>query len=474
MVERRISMDGFRFLPAEIDGNNNVFENTNFILVKRSWQPDQEAISCPLCKSKFGGLKRRHHCRQCGMVVCNKCCNNMIPLPQLGIDDPERVCESCRYVTAAVTKSKSHMTSMQLSAAKELSDMCKDDRNLPKIFQFGGYHTLLALSKIHLDPLNMDILSQVISALHTLSTYEPVQIYMVNTGVIKAVRQILDRAPEDKEQVLLDGISTLCIYCKSSQFMATVLDSDCLPVILKLCCNNSDTVSLLSVSTLSILVEDTGTHSRIIDGNKLALQRLLNLTAADSPQMQGVALRCLNYLSMGNDWNKHRIIQEDFSCGQPIKRALQTETFNMQVLVNAVCLVANLATSSEDQTALGDCLTCLVTLLKSDDTIYNVDVLVHITRGIANFAKFPQNLLKLVTALKTLIRKCMCHTNTSISRHGFRAVYQLLVNHTDDTVRELMIEGAEDLLKNLSKMPEMTTAILDVLQKNCPDVAKPL
>ena len=42
-------------------------------------------------------------------------------------------------------------------------------------------------------------------------------------------------------------------------------------------------------------------------------------------------------------------LQEDFTAGKPMKTALLTETFNMQVWANAACLVANLATSAEDQ-----------------------------------------------------------------------------------------------------------------------------
>ena len=41
--------------------------------------------------------------------------------------------------------------------------------------------------------------------------------------------------------------------------------------------------------------------------------------------------------------------QEDFTAGKPLLKSVQTETLNMQVWVNAVCLVANLATSAEDQ-----------------------------------------------------------------------------------------------------------------------------
>lgn len=32
------------------------------------WIPDSEAISCLHCDMKFTVLKRRHHCRACGLV----------------------------------------------------------------------------------------------------------------------------------------------------------------------------------------------------------------------------------------------------------------------------------------------------------------------------------------------------------------------------------------------------------------------
>lgn len=41
--------------------------------------------------------------------------------------------------------------------------------------------------------------------------------------------------------------------------------------------------------------------------------------------------------------------KEDFTAGKPLLETLQTETLNMQVWANAACLIANLATSAEDQ-----------------------------------------------------------------------------------------------------------------------------
>ena len=41
--------------------------------------------------------------------------------------------------------------------------------------------------------------------------------------------------------------------------------------------------------------------------------------------------------------------QEDYSTGKVLKTVLQSDTENMQVLCNTACLIANLATSQEDQ-----------------------------------------------------------------------------------------------------------------------------
>ncbi|ESO98622.1 hypothetical protein LOTGIDRAFT_90048, partial [Lottia gigantea] len=59
------------------------------------WISDDEVSVCILCNDKFNQLRRKHHCRQCGRVLCNKCCKEKLPLPHLGIDDPERVCDWC-------------------------------------------------------------------------------------------------------------------------------------------------------------------------------------------------------------------------------------------------------------------------------------------------------------------------------------------------------------------------------------------
>ena len=74
---------------------NSLLE-TSSVLGKQPpfWVPDSDAPSCMLCDVKFTVLKRRHHCRACGKVLCNKCCNMKYKLEYQGNID-SRVCVSC-------------------------------------------------------------------------------------------------------------------------------------------------------------------------------------------------------------------------------------------------------------------------------------------------------------------------------------------------------------------------------------------
>uniref|UniRef100_A0A6B2L005 Uncharacterized protein n=1 Tax=Arcella intermedia TaxID=1963864 RepID=A0A6B2L005_9EUKA len=58
-----------------------------------SYQPDYEAKGCTICSEKFTITFRRHHCRQCGRVVCQTCSKNrreLVPKTKL-----VRVCSEC-------------------------------------------------------------------------------------------------------------------------------------------------------------------------------------------------------------------------------------------------------------------------------------------------------------------------------------------------------------------------------------------
>ncbi|KAI9281028.1 ankyrin repeat-containing domain protein [Sporodiniella umbellata] len=77
---------------------------------KNLWESDKHVKTCRACDKKFGFLLRRHHCRKCGTIVCDRCSswkiflkpNEILQDPQalpepsdLLAARPQRVCEKC-------------------------------------------------------------------------------------------------------------------------------------------------------------------------------------------------------------------------------------------------------------------------------------------------------------------------------------------------------------------------------------------
>jgi hypothetical protein len=63
--------------------------------VPPEWQPDEDADSCNLCGEKFSFLRRRHHCRRCGLLFCSTCCVQKLQLPEMGYAEAVLVCNAC-------------------------------------------------------------------------------------------------------------------------------------------------------------------------------------------------------------------------------------------------------------------------------------------------------------------------------------------------------------------------------------------
>ncbi|KAK4878131.1 hypothetical protein RN001_010637 [Aquatica leii] len=69
------------------------------------WIPDSDADNCLHCDTKFTVIKRRHHCRACGLVLCSKCCNKKHKLDYL--DSEARVCLRCYDILSKDTQCSS-------------------------------------------------------------------------------------------------------------------------------------------------------------------------------------------------------------------------------------------------------------------------------------------------------------------------------------------------------------------------------
>ncbi|KAF8112413.1 hypothetical protein N665_0064s0045 [Sinapis alba] len=62
---------------------------------KDHWVPDEAVSKCTSCGSDFGAFMRRHHCRNCGDVFCDKCSQGRIALTAEENAPQVRVCDRC-------------------------------------------------------------------------------------------------------------------------------------------------------------------------------------------------------------------------------------------------------------------------------------------------------------------------------------------------------------------------------------------
>ncbi|XP_066568174.1 WD repeat and FYVE domain-containing protein 3 isoform X2 [Amia ocellicauda] len=94
-----ISKDHSRILVG--DGRGRVFSWSVSDQPGRSaadhWVKDEVVDSCSGCAVRFSLTERRHHCRNCGQLFCQKCSRFQSEIKRLKISSPVRVCQNCYY-----------------------------------------------------------------------------------------------------------------------------------------------------------------------------------------------------------------------------------------------------------------------------------------------------------------------------------------------------------------------------------------
>ncbi|GER57002.1 lateral signaling target protein-like protein [Striga asiatica] len=74
---------------------------------KDHWVPDEAVTKCTACGTDFGAFVRRHHCRNCGDIFCDKCTHGRTALTADENAPVVRVCDRCMAeVSRRLSKAK--------------------------------------------------------------------------------------------------------------------------------------------------------------------------------------------------------------------------------------------------------------------------------------------------------------------------------------------------------------------------------
>lgn len=94
------------------------------------WVPDAQANVCMNCnKTQFTLIQRRHHCRNCGAVVCGACSAKKFLLPQQS-SKPLRVCDACYDRLSKVVKQESSKMVNAIAASGSHSSTAGDGNSI--------------------------------------------------------------------------------------------------------------------------------------------------------------------------------------------------------------------------------------------------------------------------------------------------------------------------------------------------------
>ncbi|KAG0290253.1 hypothetical protein BGZ96_006301 [Linnemannia gamsii] len=163
-----------------ISGGDEPAEQT-LLLARPYWVPDQDAAACRICAKGFNAVRRKHHCRQCGHVLCYDCCSRCIALPQLGYTKAVRVCNDCFEVAylVAYCLSDDLGPSTQIHGARGIYELIEanDEKALDSVLDHGGLDAMIYLcSMVH----GYELHSLATSALAALAEHQPIQSVIVS------------------------------------------------------------------------------------------------------------------------------------------------------------------------------------------------------------------------------------------------------------------------------------------------------
>ncbi|UIZ23116.1 hypothetical protein KXD40_003875 [Peronospora effusa] len=130
--------------------NTTIVESANDLLkwgLIKPWAEDHEALECGCCHHAFTFYRRKHHCRECGVIICNDC--SMSRAVVEGTEGRARLCDKCVKGTIPdlLDLLREEDPDKKRIAVVALESLMENPLNHDYITRFGGI--LLLMDAIH-------------------------------------------------------------------------------------------------------------------------------------------------------------------------------------------------------------------------------------------------------------------------------------------------------------------------------------
>ncbi|KAJ3692815.1 hypothetical protein LUZ60_011910 [Juncus effusus] len=117
---------------AKLSDQKKGFDWMNIIKIpneeKYHWVPDESAKKCTSCGGEFNPFNRRHHCRNCGDIFCDKCSQGRISLTSEENAPQVRVCDRCMAeVSQRLMNAKEGSSKVGLQSHEDLAKKLQEE-----------------------------------------------------------------------------------------------------------------------------------------------------------------------------------------------------------------------------------------------------------------------------------------------------------------------------------------------------------
>ncbi|KAH9128847.1 hypothetical protein AeMF1_001033 [Aphanomyces euteiches] len=200
----------------------------------KPWGEDKEATECGCCHAPFNFLRRKHHCRECGVVICGEC--SMSRAVVEGLAQSARLCDAC--VQTSVPELLEMMSSPVTchKAVKALESLMENTMNHELITRCRGIPILLTA----LHDQDGDIAIHAAGALLALSLDSASALQMVLEGAVlhmleidqttetwrvclQALRNIWKEINRDEFRQMLHSVSRVSINAADGPLKSNIL-----------------------------------------------------------------------------------------------------------------------------------------------------------------------------------------------------------------------------------------------------------